>query len=458
LRDLVIRLDGIVSRYRPHFTSRTRTVIGSVSAFLTGIFLADRSNLQQIAESQEAVDRQNLQYLLSEASWDHQKVQDQISLDADKILGGQNDSMLILDESGFSKKGKHSAGVGRQWNGRLGKVDNCQVGVFAALCRGNAATLVQAQLYLPKDWTDDPKRCAKAGIPEAKRSFRSKSTICLEMVRHTRMLGIRYAWVGADAGYGKEPGFLRKLADAGERFMVDLHSTQRIYTSDPKPFIPSAQGVRGKKPSRLITNESCMTVQSWAKDQPESAWENIKVRHTTLGILNIQALRCNAWFWDNEEYQARQWTLLVIREVDRPDEISYSVSNASPDISIQEIVQAQRQRFWIENSFGEAKSELGLDEYEFRSWLGWHRHITLCMLGQLFVTEQRLNERDALPMLSTRDLCTAINALLIDPEHSFARSCQVIEERQSQRWKSQMKRYKMQGETPIFMTFGNSTM
>ena len=177
-----------------------------------------------------------------------------------------------------------------------------------------------------------------------------------------------------------------------------------------------------------------------------------------MGVLNVQALRVNAWFWDNEENQARQWTLLVVRDTNSPEEISYSVTNASTEVQLQTIVQAQRQRYWIENSFGEAKSELGLDEYEVRSWLGWHRHITLCMLGQLFVTEERLVEREEIPLLSTRDLCSAMYALLIDPDHSFARICKVIEDRQSQRWKSQLERYKKQGEIPKFTPFGNSTM
>lgn len=411
-----------------------------------------------MAESQEAVDRQDLQYLVSEAVWDHQKVQDQIAQDADRLLGGHEDSMLLLDETAFAKKGTHSAGVARQWNGRLGKVDNCQVGVFAALCRGTAATLVQGRLYLPKEWTDDPKRCAKAGIPEKKCSFQSKSTIALELVANTRRLGLRYAWVGADAGYGKEPQFLRDLADAGERFMVDVHATQRMYLNDPKPHVPPAREMRGRKPTRLTTTELPISVREWVAEQPDSAWQEVVVRHTTLGLLRVQALRVLAWFWDHQEAEARKWTLLVIREIDRPAEISYSLTNAPDDMPLQVMVQAQRQRYWIENSFGDAKSELGLDGYEVRSWIGWHRHMTLCMLAQLFSTEQRFSESEHIPMLSTRDLRTVMVSLLTDPDRSFARTCKVIEERQRQRWRSQVKRYEKQGETPRFIAFGNSTM
>jgi SRSO17 transposase len=429
-----------------------------VASFLCGLFLAERRNLQQMAESQESVDRQDLQYLVSEAVWDHQKVQGQIAQDADRLLGGHDDSMLLLDESAFAKKGKHSAGVGRQWNGRLGKVDNCQVGVFAALCRGTAATLVQGRLYVPKDWTDDLKRCSKAGIPDEARGFRSKSAIALDMVANSRRLGLRFAWVGADAGYGKEPQFIRHLDDAGERFVVDVHATQRLFLNDPMPHVPMAGSNHGRKPTRLVTVHAPISVEAWAAKQPASAWQEVLVRHTTIGPLRVQALRVRAWFWDHQESDARRWTLLVIREIDRPDEISYTLTNAANDLPLQVLAQAQRQRFWIENTFGDAKSELGLGHYEVRSWVGWHRHMTLCMLAQLFITEQRFAESEHIPMLSTRDLCTVMFSLLTDPDRSFARTCQVIEERQRQRWDSQRKRYEKGRETPVFVPFRNPTM
>jgi SRSO17 transposase len=425
-----------------------------VKAFLNGLFLADHRNLQQMAESQDGIDRQNLQYLLSEAVWDHEKVQDHIAQDVGRILGGHEESMLLLDESGMSKKGKCSAGVARQWNGRLGKVDNCQVGVFAALCRGSAAALVQAQMYMPKEWTGDVKRCAKAGVPEDKMKFRSKSAICLEMVARTRKLGVRFSWVGADAGYGKEPEFLRKLDDMGERFMVDLHSNQMIYLENPEPHVPSAEGVRGRKPTRLQTEGKAITIQSWASTQPENAWQEVAVRHTTKGILRVKVLRRMVWLWNHIEEKPRKWTILVIKELDNPDEVSYSVTNSSEDVALHVVVQAQRQRFWIENAFGDGKSELGMDDYEVRSWVGWHRHMTLCMLGQLFITEEKLTERNEIPMLSTRDLCTILFSLLTDPDRSFDRTCKIIEERQRQRWKSQVIYCKKRNESPRWASYG----
>ena len=195
-------------------------------------------------------DEQRLQHMLTESQWDHRAVLDQVAQEADRRLGGTEDSCLLIDESGFAKKGKHSVGVKRQWCGRQGKVDNCQVGVFAALGKAHLSTLIDERLYLPKEWALSPARCRKAGIPEAERVHKSKSELALEMVRHQRALGLRFAWVGADGGYGKEPAFLRGLEGMGERFVVDIHKDQHLYLEDPRPAIPESSPARGRPRSR----------------------------------------------------------------------------------------------------------------------------------------------------------------------------------------------------------------
>jgi SRSO17 transposase len=391
-------------------------------------------------------------------SWDHQAVQDQVTRDADRLLGGHADSMLLIDESGFCKKGKMSAGVSRQWNGRLGKVDNCQVGVFAALCRGTASTLIQGQLYLPENWTDDPSRCAKAHVPPEQRTFRSKSAIALDIVRRARSCGARFAWVGADAGYGKEPHFLRSLADAGERFMVNVHRTQRLYVEDPQPGVPSAAPARGRRPTRLTTSAEAISAEAWAAAQLPEAWESVDVRHSTAGLIRVRALQRRAWFWDGEEEQARQWTLLAIHESGPEGKISFAVTNASVELPLAELVRADRQRFWVEQAFGDAKSELGLADYEVRGWTGWHRHMTLCMMAQLFMVETRLQEADTIPMLSMRDLRIALAHRLANPDQRDIRPFDVIAAHQRQRWASTQKRYERQDVMPVWPRFGNSIM
>ncbi len=414
--------------------------------------------MQQMAEAQTGVNQQDLQYLVSQAAWDHQSVQDQLTRDADRQLGGHADSMLLIDESGFCKKGKMSAGVSRQWNGRLGKVDNCQVGVFGALCRGTASTLIQGQLYLPESWTDDPARCAKAHVPADQQAFRSKSAIALDIVSRARFCGARFAWVGADAGYGKEPHFLRSLAAAGERFMVNVHRTQRFFAEDPQPSVPTPEASRGRRPTRLMTTAVAITAETWAAAQPHDAWTTIDVRHSTAGLLRVRAMQRRAWLWDGEEQDAQRWTLLVVQESGPDGKISYALTNAAEDVPLVELVRADRQRFWVEQAFGDTKSELGLADYEVRGWTGWHRHMTLCMMAQLFMVETRIQEADAIPMLSMRDIRTALAQRLASPAQREIRPFEIIAAHQRQRWTSTQKRYEKQGIVPVWPRFANPTM
>jgi SRSO17 transposase len=205
------RFASFCDRYAGHFRSRTRLVHHQARQYLSGLMLARRKNMERMAEVVVDSDEQALQHFLSNSPWDERVVLDQVARDADALLGGTPDSALLIDESGITKKGRHSVGVARQWNGRLGKVDNCQVGVFTALSRGALATLIDTRLYLPKGWVDDARRCVLAGVPKGARALRSKAQLALEMVRANRRRGVRFAWVGMDGGDGKEPALLRAL-------------------------------------------------------------------------------------------------------------------------------------------------------------------------------------------------------------------------------------------------------
>jgi len=152
--------------------------------------------MERMEEVIPEADHQALQHMVSESAWAERAVLDQVAQDANRLLGGQADSSLIIDESGFPKKGRHSVGVGRQWCGQLGKVENCQVGVFAALGCGTKATLIDERLFLPEAWTQDPKRGQAAGIPASHCGFQRKHDLALEMIAHARQQGIGFAWVG----------------------------------------------------------------------------------------------------------------------------------------------------------------------------------------------------------------------------------------------------------------------
>jgi len=210
-------------RFGGHFRGQTRTVETPVRHYLRGLLQAETKNMERMEEVVPDADHQALQHMLSESAWAERVVFDQVAQDVNRLLGDQADSSLIIDESGFPKKGRHSVGVGRQWCGQLGKVENCQVGVFAALGCGTKATLIDGRLFLPEAWTQDRKRCQAAGIPTTDRDFQRKHDLALAMITHARRQGIGFAWVGFDGLYGSDPALLRTLEDQGEIFVGDVH-------------------------------------------------------------------------------------------------------------------------------------------------------------------------------------------------------------------------------------------
>ena len=308
-------------RFGGHFRRRTRTVEASARHYVRGLLQAEPKNMERMEEAIPDADHQALQHLLSESAWSERAVLDQVAEDANRLLGGYADSSLLIDESGCPKKGSHSVGVARQWCGQLGKVENCQVGVFAALSRGTGVTLIDGRLFLPEAWTSDPVRCQAAGIPVAQRGFQRKTDLALAMIRHARQQGIGFAWVGFDGFYGSDPAFLRALAAQGEIFVGDLHKDQRIYLADPQPTVPPAQTTHGRPPTRRQAQTPAVRVDHWAQQQPATAWQPVTLRDGTKGALRVEILHQRVWLWDGEEAQARPWHLLVRREIDDPTEI-----------------------------------------------------------------------------------------------------------------------------------------
>ena len=391
---------------------------------------------------------ENLQYFLSEARWEVEPVNNQVARDVDHHLGGHRDSGLILDETSIPKKGKASVGVSRQWCGRLGKTENCQVGVFAVLNRGKYASPIDYRLYLPKVWTDDQTRCEKAKIPEEHRVFKSKHALALELVANARANGVRFNWVGCDGFYGQSPWFLRELDRAGECFVAEVHRNQVIYLDDPDPFMPERTSGGGRKPRKLQSRTQGIRVDKWVAEQPAESWQRIDVRDSSKGILQVDALLRTVWVWDRKEARAQQWQLLVRREVNAPGKIKYSLTNASKDIPLKRLAYMQGQRYWVERSFQDGKSECGMDEYQARGWYAWHHHMSLVMMAQLFMLEERLLHKETVELLSTSDISTLLKYFLPQRDVTSEEVMRQLEVRHKKRKASINAAYKKQGKSP----------
>lgn len=367
--------------------------------------------MERMAEAVPFSDDQALQHFLTNSQWDEQLIVNQIAADANNHIGGKQESCLIIDETGFPKKGDKSVGVKRQWCGQHGKVDNCQVGVFSVLGHRKNVTPVGFKLYLPKNWTDDEKRCKAAGIPDESIVFYSKHDLAFQLVLEARKQGVQFGWVGADGFYGENPAFLRSLDQMNETFMIDVHKDQHIYVENPEPVVPERILNKGSAPKKLKAQTEPIRVDNWLKQQPEEDWQRTFVRDTTKGKLLIDVLHKRVWLWNGEESAANCRHLVIRREIDG-SKVKFSLSNAPENTPLERLVFMQAQRYWVERSFQDAKVECGLGEYQARKWRSWHHHMAMVMMAMLFLLEQRLFYRKDIPLLSCFDIVCILSFLL----------------------------------------------
>ena len=277
----------LISRYGRFFRTRTHSCAAVAERYLSGLAQAETCKFVSMAAVVEAGCAQQFQHFISNSPSDHEPVIAQIGQDADRLLGGKPESSLIIDECSFAKQGDRSVGVARQWSGRLGKVDNCQVAVFGVLTDGARHAPVDMRLYLPKVWIENPARCDAAGVPETARKLTSKTEHALDIVRQARALGMRFAWVGVDAGYGKEPAFLRALDALKEVFVADVHSTQRVWTAEPELRIPPSKPGRGRPATKRQAATASVTVEALVRTFGATDWTRCMLRDSTRGKLRV---------------------------------------------------------------------------------------------------------------------------------------------------------------------------
>jgi SRSO17 transposase len=382
------RLIRYVQRFDYFFMTKTRPSIRTAQQYLRGLLQSDRRNMERMEQVVPSSNEQALQHFISNSPWDAEAVMRQVARGADALLGGHEDTLLIIDESGIPKKGKHSAGVARQWCGQLGKVENSQVGVYGAMAHGDKVALTDARLFVPREWTNDPERCRRAGIPETVwRNPQTKFDLALDIVVRAAEEGLRFQWVSADGAYG-ENAFLLPLDTAGLLFMVDVHCDHRMWFATPP-----AKGGEGRQ-----------RVDDWLSEQPDSAWKEVTTREGTRGTIRYEVLHARVWVYAGSKEPPRQWHLLVRREIDNPRKVKYTLSNAPADMPLDHLAYIQGQRYWVERALQDAKRHSGLGDYQVRGWLGWHHHMAVVLMAMLFVLEERVHHGATVPMLSTADV------------------------------------------------------
>jgi SRSO17 transposase len=400
---------------------------------------------------QTKVASQNMQHYVSESPWAGPELISSIRESISQRGEFQAASVLVLDESADEKAGDHSAGAGRQHNGRLGKVDLSQVGVFLSLVNSGYHTWIDGELYLPQQWfeADSQERRERTGIPED-RQFQTKIELGLEMIKRAQAEGVPFAAVAFDTLYGRK-GWLRdELDGSGIEYYADLPATTKIYLSEPQVVWPETQSGRKAKPYRVASPRYPYMVKDLL-NHPKTLWRTITLRPNERGFLKADFARHRVWTVREDGSLREEW-LLIRREASR---VTYSFSNAPLDTPLVAMAALKSQRYFIERSNQDAKSELGWDEFQAIKYRAWQHHLALTIAASWFITETRLDwaleferdpellahyEMDVLPALSMANVRELLRAALPLPHLSPLDAAALVVEHLDNRTRSRQSR------------------
>lgn len=401
---------SIVSIYNTFFRTGQKTQQDKAQQYLEGIFCAERGkrNIERMVEEVSGSEYESLQHFITDSPWDSKGLMLELAMNVSRKLQPCGKIGCTVDEKAHLKKGTKSVGVARQYAGTSGKVDNCQVAVYLSLCAGKYAALSNFRLYLPGDWTDDKKRCQIAGIPNQDVVFKTKQQLALEMICEHLDHGVQFDYVNGDGLYGNGFEFSKGLQSLSVNYVLDVHRDQPIYTQEPVIFVPMAEeGKAGRKPTLPKSDILPTTVEHYAKSLRKNQFKEIRIRQTTKGWLTALIHVVTIWVWDKQsgDGHAIEQTLVIRKPLDKKDKTKYSLSNIPVDKqSVEEFAFMQAQRFWIERCFRDDSHDLGMSDYQVRTYKGFFNHMTLTCVALEWVLTERLENAGDIPLLSVNDI------------------------------------------------------
>lgn len=331
----------------------------------------------------------------------------------------------VIDESGFEKAGTESVGVARQWCGRLGKTENCQVGVFLAGVTPGGVAALDSQLFLTEEWCADRKRRKKAHVPQEIK-FQTKPQIAIEMIRRTRAAGkVSFDWLIADSLYGDSGEFLDALETMGQRYLVEVKKNTLVWTADPATLPGKTPGPKMRKKLGSYRYDEVRSVREIAADLPAEAWQPLKLREGTNGPLVCEYAVLRVWAMRHNQPGPPIW--LVFRRSLDGKEVWYYVSNAEATTAWQTLAMVTGTRFRVEEYFEDGKMYLGMADYEARAWSSWHHHMALVALAHLFVTLTKRDFKRDVPELTLDMAMRVLRAAFAKPTLSEQESIDLID-------------------------------
>jgi SRSO17 transposase len=345
--------------FREEVRERARRYLGGLLAPVA------RRNAWQLAEHLGEATPDGVQRLINQARWDADHVRDDLQRYVTEHLGDPA-GVLVVDETGFLKKGEQSAGVQRQYSGTAGRIENCQIGVFLAYATPQGRTFLDRELYLPRDWTEDGERRREAGVPESI-EFATKPQLAQRMLERARSAGVPAAWVTGDAVYGGDRKLRMWLEAQGQAFVLAVACKEPLWAA----IAGEPRQVRADRLTETVTPDAWERLSAGAGAKGPRLYDWTRIRLSRLG-------------WPGWEH----W-LLVRRSLHRPEELADYVVFCPEGTPLATLVRVAGTRWAIEESLESAKGEVGLDQYEVRRWDAWHRFITLALLAHAYLTVLR---------------------------------------------------------------------
>jgi SRSO17 transposase len=372
LRGLLPRLEEFLAPFaRSLLSPEQRAHVGHyVQGLLSNLHSKDVESIAYLHDQE----RQGLQKFIGQADWGHKPLLNELARQVGQQLG-EADGVLVFDPSSFPKHGTQSVGVARQWCGRLGKVDNCQLGVYLGYASRQEHALVDFRLYLPREWTASRKRCNEAGVPRDVR-FATRHELALQMLDEQGEL-LPHSWVAGDDEMGRSSWFRQQLRSRGERYLLAVPGNTLVRDLAQPRYLST--GRRKKAPFARA--------DVWRAALPEDAWQTIEVRDGEKGPLLVQA----AWTLVQAKQEGKvsevAEMLVVFRErqSDGTFEHDYLLCNDILDAPVEELARVYKAEHRVEDCLKRAKSETGLGDYQVRTWKGWHHHQALSLLATWFL-------------------------------------------------------------------------
>src|SRR5262245_35911347 len=391
VRAAATHLSELHQRFAPLFGYQPAQ--GHALTYLRGLLLQEgRKNAEAIALTFGDGQVRPLQEFLGCSPWHHHPVQQEIqAVFAQDLVPSTArwniGTVGVIDESSFPKKGTHSVGVARQWCGRLGKKDNCQVGVYLVGVTPAGAALLEHQIYLAEEWILDNERRREVGVPRSV-TFRTKPEIALDLHNRVRANAlVSFDWLVFDELYGRSEDFLAELEKRKQLYVGEVPVSTTVWTLDPATQIPEYSG-RGRRPTRPA-RDGVRGVKEVAESLPAGAWQVLCLREGAGEPVAFEFAAVRVWAMRGQGAGPPIW-LLIRRPVGGEGEAKYYVSNASARTGLEVLALVSGCRVRVEEYFEDGKGYLGMGHYEGRSWAGWHHHMTLVALAHLLVTGVRL--------------------------------------------------------------------